>query len=419
MAGIITVSQLNTYIAARFKEDKQLSGIMIKGEISNFKHHSSGHCYFVLKDSQSELQAVMFKANAAGLKFKPADGMSVIAMGSVQVYEKTGRYQLYVTDMLPDGVGTLYEQFERLKASLSKEGLFNPERKKPLPPMPKKIGVVTAKGGAALQDVINILGRRYPIGEIVVFPVLVQGVDAPESVAKGIEAANRTDCDVLIVGRGGGSIEDLSAFNSEVVARAIYNSAIPIISAVGHETDTTIADFVADRRAPTPSAAAELAAPDIKTLIGAVDERTVRIKRELEAVFDAKYRELEGKIGRINALSPVKQLELSENKLKNAADKLSMLMNNIYSSKSADAKRADRLKMLMDNIYNSKVSELGRRMALLGTLNPLNILTRGYAAVYMDGKVVSKAESVSEGDEIKVRFADGEAAAEVKNVRIF
>ncbi|MBR6789350.1 MAG: exodeoxyribonuclease VII large subunit, partial [Oscillospiraceae bacterium] len=267
MNDILTVSQINQYLKQTLDEDVQLKSIFIRGEISNFTHHlKSGHFYFTLKDAKSAIKAVMFKWNASQLRFKPSNGMSVIIFGSVQFYERDGVCQIYCTDMQPDGIGALYTAYEQLKAKLEGEGLFDPSHKKQLPAFPKRIGVITAKTGAALQDVINILSRRYPLGELVLIPALVQGEQAPASICTALKQAENAELDLLIVGRGGGSIEDLWAFNDERVARTVYACPIPVISAVGHETDYTICDFVADLRAPTPSAAAELAVPDCSVL---------------------------------------------------------------------------------------------------------------------------------------------------------
>ena len=262
----LTITQLSKYLKYKFDEDVNLRKVYLKGEISNFKAHTRGHYYFTLKDENSRINAVMFSSSTSKLKFMPIDGMKVLVEGKVTVYEATGGYQIYVSDMLEDGIGNLYIAFEQLKEKLAKEGLFDKERKRKITKMPKKIGIVTASTGAAIRDILTTLKRRYPICETILFPALVQGEKAAEDIVKKIEIANTYDIDTLIVGRGGGSIEDLWPFNEEIVARAIYNSKVPVISAVGHEIDFTISDFVADLRAPTPTAAAELAAVDINTV---------------------------------------------------------------------------------------------------------------------------------------------------------
>ncbi|MBR4173565.1 MAG: exodeoxyribonuclease VII large subunit, partial [Clostridia bacterium] len=276
---IATVSQLNSYMKRLIESQEPISDIWIKGEISNFKEHYSGHLYITLKDDGGVLKAVMFKSAAQNLTFKPEDGMRVLARGRVGVYEQSGTYQLYINEMTPDGVGELYIAYEKLKKRLQEEGLFDDSHKKPIPKYPERVGVVTATTGAAVRDIINVITRRYPYCEIIIYPSLVQGAGAKENIVEAIEYFNENNlCDTLIVGRGGGSIEDLWAFNEEIVARAIYASKIPIISAVGHETDFTIADFVADLRAPTPSAAAEIAVPSQIELAAAISGMESRIK---------------------------------------------------------------------------------------------------------------------------------------------
>ena len=277
MENYVTVSQVNSYLKQRISEDENLSGLFIRGEISNFTNHlKTGHFYFTLKDEMSAIKAVMFRGSAQYVRFRPENGMSVIVFGRVGFYERDGVLQVYCEDMQPDGIGALSLAFEQLKDKLEKEGLFSIEHKKPLPRFPRKIAVITAKTGAALQDILNILGRRYPVTEVVLLSALVQGDQAPDSIVSCFQRLQgRTDIDVVILARGGGSLEDLWAFNSEKVAKAIYSCEIPVISAVGHEVDYTIADFVADYRAPTPSAAAEVVAPDIRELESALDNISV------------------------------------------------------------------------------------------------------------------------------------------------
>ena len=271
MASYITVSALNNYLKRKFDADIHLNTVYLKGEISNCKVHSRGHIYFSLKDDQSVISAIMFNQSASSLNFEPKDGVKVFAIGRVSIYEATGKYQIIVNKMIPDGIGALYIKFEALKKALTEEGLFDKKYKKTIPKYPKKIGVVTAPTGAAIKDILTTIKRRYRLSEVILFPALVQGVEAKESIAKQIQVAQNYDLDVLIVGRGGGSIEDLWAFNEEIVARAIFASKVPIISAVGHEVDFTIADFVADLRAPTPTAAAEICAPNTIDIIKLID----------------------------------------------------------------------------------------------------------------------------------------------------
>ena len=284
----ITISELSKYIKSNFDNDNFLRKVYIKGEISNFKNHTTGHFYFSLKDSGSRINAVMFSSSARNIKFIPKDGMTVLVTGRVTVYEATGNYQIYVEEMLEDGLGNLYVAFEQLKEKLAKEGLFDKDKKKKIVRCPKKIGIVTASTGAAIRDILTTIKRRYPICETILFPALVQGENAKEDIVRKINLANTYDIDTLIVGRGGGSIEDLWPFNEEIVARAIYNSKVPVISAVGHEIDFTISDFVADLRAATPTAAAELAVPDINTIITYLNNAKTRSYNFINSYLENK-----------------------------------------------------------------------------------------------------------------------------------
>jgi len=273
----LTVSAITQYLKHKFDSDEHLKTVFIKGEVSNFKSHSTGHLYFSIKDETSKINAIMFSSSAKKITFKPADGVKVLVVGRISVYEATGNYQIYVDEMLEDGVGNLYLTFEKLKEQLSKEGLFDEKYKKPIPRIPKRVGVVTAPTGAAIKDILSTIKRRFPVCEVILFPSLVQGDSAKDDIVKNIKLAENYELDLLIVGRGGGSIEDLWAFNEEVVARAIFNSSIPIISAVGHEVDFTIADFVADLRAPTPTGAAEMAVPNIVDLVKYLNNLNIRL----------------------------------------------------------------------------------------------------------------------------------------------
>ncbi|MDE7289689.1 MAG: exodeoxyribonuclease VII large subunit, partial [Oscillospiraceae bacterium] len=321
MSSILTVSQINRYVASMIKGDKKLHGILAAGEISNFTcHNKTGHLYFTLKDSETSIKAVMFSSMASQLKFAPKSGMSVIVAADVRVYERDGAYQLYVTDMQPDGLGAMYLAFEQLKERLSAEGIFSMEHKKPIPQMPNKIGIVTSLDAAALQDMLKILSRRYPVAEVTVFPALVQGTNAPESLCRAISRADSSSLDLIICGRGGGSPEDLAAFNSEAVARSIYACNTPIISAVGHETDTSIADYAADLRAATPSAAAELAAPDISVLYDKINSVEKALNKAVSAAIGAKLYRLERTSERLEAASPAGKLSALGEKI-SAAEK--------------------------------------------------------------------------------------------------
>lgn len=390
---VITVTQINKYIGSILKNDRNLQGIMVRGEISNYvKHFRSGHVYFTLKDSESAIKAVMFASAAARLKFEPEDGMSVIAAGSLGVYERDGAYQLYVNDIIPEGAGKANVALEQLKKKLRKEGIFAEEHKRPIPPMPKKIGAVTSLSGAAVRDVINVLSRRYPLGEVYAVNAQVQGEGAPESVCAGILKAETAGCDVIIVGRGGGSSEDLSAFNTEKVAYAIYNCKVPVISAVGHETDFTIADLAADLRAPTPSAAAELAAPDIALLYEKIALLERRAERSALSVLDKSTDRFVALNARLTAQSP-------ENRLKLTAERLSAF----------DKRRDTAFLRYMDRLER----QLEEKAARLDNLSPLKVLSRGYSLVYKGDKLLSSSETLKKGDKIKIGFGSGGAEAEI------
>ncbi|MGN1305168.1 MAG: exodeoxyribonuclease VII large subunit [Oscillospiraceae bacterium] len=394
MSSLLTVSQLNRYIAFRMKEDKQLKGILISGEISNFTNHTkSGHLYFTLKDSTSSIKAVMFASAASRLNFVPSSGMKVIISANVQVFERDGVYQLYVNDMQPDGIGALYVAFEQLKERLSAEGLFDESLKKPLPEFPIKIGIVTSIEAAALQDMLNIISRRYPIAEIVIYPCLVQGANAPESICSALKRADIAENDIIIVGRGGGSLEDLMAFNSESVARTIFNCETPVISAVGHETDTTIADFAADLRAPTPSAAAELAVPELSSLISFLNaSQKVLEKRLIDKTVFLRL-----------------QLSNRERSLVSAKPE-----NRIENSRKILDERKHRLQELLKIKTELKSAALNAKISALDNLSPIKIMMRGYSLVYKDDKLVHSSLELKTGDNISVKLHDGEVEAIVK-----
>ena len=390
---VITVTQINKYIGSILKNDRNLQGIMVRGEISNYvKHFRSGHVYFTLKDSESAIKAVMFASAAARLKFEPEDGMSVIAAGSLGVFERDGAYQLYVNDIIPEGAGKANVALEQLKRKLQKEGIFAEEHKRPIPSMPKKIGAVTSLSGAAVRDIINVLSRRYPLGEVFAVNAQVQGEGAPESVCAGILKAEAAGCDVIIVGRGGGSSEDLSAFNTEKVAYAIYNCKVPVISAVGHETDFTIADLAADLRAPTPSAAAELAAPDITLLYEKIALLERRAERSALSVLDKSTDRFIALNARLTAQSP-------ENRLKLTAERLSAF----------DKRRDTAFLRYMDRLER----QLEEKAARLDSLSPLKVLSRGYSLVYKGEKLLSSSETLKKGDKIKIGFGSGGVEAEI------
>lgn len=395
---VLSVSQLNRYIKMNFDADENLANIFISGEISNFtNHYRTGHLYFTLKDDSAAVRAVMFNSSAKRLKFMPEDGMKVIARGRVSVYEASGQYQLYVDDMQPDGVGALNLAYEQLKDKLQKEGLFSELHKKPLPPYPEKVGVITSPTGAAVRDIINVLGRRFPYAEIVFRPVLVQGDGAHLQLTDAVNLFNsERAADVIIIGRGGGSIEDLWEFNDEGLARAVYNSDIPVISAVGHETDFTICDFVADMRAPTPSAAAELAVPDANELQYALSALKNRMFLNVSSgIADRR--------SRLEYLTSKGVLKSPDEMLSNRSQRLDTAFSKMLSS--------------YENRIGGKKVEFISAATALSKLDPMSVLMRGFAFVSdKSGKNVYSSQALAKGDKINVRFHDGSAVCEVKEI---
>ena len=384
----ITVSELNTYIKNKLDDDRFLSAITVKGEISNFKYHSTGHLYFSLKDDGGQVKAVMFRSSAQRIRFMPEDGMKVIVRASVSVYAQTGSYQLYVTSMQPDGIGALYLAYEQLKNKLEVEGLFSDEYKKPIPRYPSAIGVITSPTGAAVRDIINVTGRRFPCAKVYLYPALVQGAGAEGDLVKALDYFNESRLvDVIIIGRGGGSIEDLWAFNSEKLARKIFECGIPVISAVGHETDFTICDFVADLRAPTPSAAAEIAVPDIRDLILKVDSSHERILNALRMKADRCQEKLD----------MIKDMQIFKD-----------------PGKAFDKKQEDisDLRQRLNEAISRKIEYDGNRLAVQASkadaLSPLSTLARGYSFASVNGRAITGVDAVSKGDSVSVRVHDGE-----------
>ncbi len=390
---IFSVSDLNEYIKSLFENNRTLSSVSVRGEISNFVNHRSGHLYFSIKDADGQIRAVMFRSKAMSLKFIPESGMKVIVHGSVTVYPRDGSYQIYVSSMQPDGIGALYLAYEQMKARLAEEGLFDEEHKKPIPEIPSRIGVITSPTGAAVRDIINVTGRRFPQAEVYVYPALVQGEGAEESLIRALDYLDRSRlCDVIILGRGGGSIEDLWAFNSEKLARRIYEATVPIISAVGHETDFTICDFVADMRAPTPSAAAELAVPDCRELMMRLDSYDERLARAL-----------------------VTRLERAREKLEHLSD-----VTGKYTVKNLVATRRDEVDRLTDMATLMIMSRIGKARdnlaALAGkadALSPLSILSRGYSVAEKGGRVIRSVSELNAGDGFDLIMSDGTIRATV------
>ena len=387
----VTVTQLNKYLKDRFDEDENLGAILVKGEISNFKNHYTGHLYFTLKDENSLIKCIMFKSYAERLAFKPKDGMKVMVFGSVSVFERDGVYQIYAKTMMEDGMGDLHEKFERLKAQLEEEGLFAQSHKKPIPLYPKVVGVLTSQTGAVIRDIINVSTRRNPNVYIRLLPVPVQGPGAAEQIAEKIKIMNEQKlADVLIIGRGGGSLEDLWPFNEEIVARAIYQSELPIISAVGHETDFTIADFVADLRAPTPSAAAELAVPDVYELKQKINN------------YQNRYR-----------LALKKKIELMKLRYEKCM-KSRVFTDPMRKIRDMDVtldSYVQRLENKIKIIHKDNKSSYVELVTKLDTLSPLKTLTRGYSLTEKDNKIVKSANELNKNDKVKLKFHDGEKDA--------
>ncbi len=387
----VTVTQLNKYLKDRFDEDENLGAILVKGEISNFKNHYTGHLYFTLKDENSLIKCIMFKSYAERLAFKPKDGMKVMVFGSVSVFERDGVYQIYVKSMMEDGMGDLHEQFEQLKAKLEAEGLFDESHKKPIPLYPKVVGVLTSQTGAVIRDIINVSTRRNPNVYIRLLPVPVQGPGAAEKIAEKIKVMNEKKlADVLIIGRGGGSLEDLWPFNEEIVARAIYDSELPIISAVGHETDFTIADFVADLRAPTPSAAAELAVPDVYELKQKINNYQNRyrlaLKKKIE-LMRLRYEKCMKSRAFTDPLRKIRDMDVTLDSY------------------------VQRLENKMKIIHKDSQSAYIKIVSKLDTLSPLKTLTRGYSLTEKDNKIVKSAKELEKDDKVKLKFSDGEKDA--------
>ncbi len=391
----VTISRINNYLKAYFDNNPHLQHVYLKGEISNFKNHSRGHLYFTLKDEQSRLSAVMFQTNALKLNFEPEDGMNVLVEGRISCYPAQGSYQIYVEKMEVDGVGNLYIEFEKLKKKLAAEGLFDPKFKKQIPKYPTRIGVITAPTGAAIKDILSTIKRRYPICETILFPCLVQGKSAAPDIVKQIKTAQDYDLDVIICGRGGGSIEDLWAFNEEIVARAIFESKIPIISAVGHEIDFTIADFVSDLRAPTPTGAAEMAVPTISDVKFMINQLTLRSNKCMNNIIEIKKNKLNAIKDSFILKNPLSIYEIKE-------QKLDMLIDNLNKN--------------IKNILINKNHELVLLANALKLVNPLNILDRGYSVVKKDNKVIKDIKDIKKEDNIDIRIKNGNIKAKVLEV---
>ena len=414
----ITVSTLNRYLKNKFDTDPNIQRVSLKGEISNFKGHTRGHLYFTLKDEEGRINAVMFSFNASKLTFVPEDGMKVLVTGRVSVYPPTGSYQIYVEEMESDGLGNLYLMYEALKKELAEKGLFDAGHKKQIPKYPHRIGIVTAPTGAAIKDILSTIKRRYPICETIIFPCLVQGELAKDDIVKAINEAEKYDLDVLIVGRGGGSYEDLWAFNEKNVAYAIYNCTIPVISAVGHEIDFTIAEFVADLRAPTPTGAAEMAVPNMADLFTLLEQIKIRCTSTISNKININKKHLLDLKDNYVLKNPLAVYEIKEQKLSNLIDTL----NSVITNKLANAKL--RYNHIKENYILNNPEELLKKkkhdytllLNKLEILNPISILSKGYSVVSINDKTINSTDKISKGDVLNIKLYKGSLKAKVESV---
>ncbi len=411
----ISVSELNRYIKYRIDQDENLQEVYLRGEISNFKAHTRGHFYFTLKDENARISAIMFASNTTRVKFTPQDGMKVLVTGKVNVYEANGAYQIYVNTMQEDGIGNLYVAFEQLKKKLQEEGLFREEHKKKIPRIPKRIGVITAPTGAAIRDIMSTIQRRFPLAEVLLFPSLVQGEEASRDIVLQIERAEKYDLDVLIVGRGGGSIEDLWAFNEENVARAIYNCSIPVISAVGHEIDYTIADFVADLRAPTPTGAAELAVPNQKDVRNYLYQLSIRLKKAMLTKLNYQKQALEQILSRPIFKEPLRLYQVKEQRFDLIYEKLVKAMQTQFDLKKHQYDLILTTRILKEPTFILKKKEQKYQLLLekLELLNPLHTLKRGYAILKKEDQVITSIQNIKTDDQITLELQDGKLHAKV------
>ena len=436
----ITVSQLNRYIKYKIDNDENLNVVYLKGEISNFKAHTRGHFYFTLKDENSRINAIMFASSASKVKFNIQDGMKVLVSGRISVYEASGAYQIYVDSMLEDGFGSLYLAFEQLKEKLEKEGLFKEDHKKKIPKIPKKIGIVTAPTGAAIKDILSTIKRRWPLCETILFPSLVQGEYAKDDIVKKIKIAENYDLDVLIVGRGGGSIEDLWPFNEEIVARAIYNCNIPVISAVGHEIDFTIADFVADMRAPTPTGAAEMAVPNQVDVISYLNQVKLRLNTSVNTIISIKQDKLSTIMESQIFKNPSRMYEIKEQMFDILYEKLTKQIVNLVNEKrhELDILKSsfvfknpyvltidkaylyndliNRMKNNINNYVNNKVNNYTNLLTKLEVLNPITTIKRGYSITKINDKTISSIKEIKKKEIITTELIDGSIQSEVLGI---
>ena len=414
----ITVTQLTRYIKYKIDNDVNLNEVFLKGEISNFKAHSRGHFYFTLKDETSRINAIMFASNTKKIKFMPEDGMKVLVTGKISVFEANGGYQIYVNDMLEDGVGNLYIAFEQLKKKLEQEGLFRKEYKKQIPKIPTRVGVVTAPTGAAIKDIISTIKRRWPLAEIILFPSLVQGENAKEDIVRQIEKAKDYNLDTLIVGRGGGSIEDLWPFNEEIVARSIFECNIPIISAVGHEIDFTIADFVADLRAPTPTGAAELAVPQKQDVENYLMQLKIRLNKQIQHKININKQKLEEVKSRYIFQNPIAIYQAKELQFDSIIERLKTSSKLLITNKEKKFLTVMKSYIIENplKITEPKKNKYLQIISKLETLSPLLTIKRGYSMTKKDGKVITSTKELKIKDKLEITLTDGTINAEVTKI---
>ena len=414
----LTVTALTRYLKYKIESDSNLRTVYLKGEISNFKAHSTGHFYFSIKDENSIIKAIMFKSNASKLGFVPTEGMKVLVTGSISVYPQGGTYQIYVEDLIEDGVGNLYIAFEKLKEKLSKEGLFDQKYKKQIPKIPEKIGIVTAPTGAAIKDIISTIRRRFPYAETYLFPALVQGENASSDIIKKVKQADNYGLDLLIVGRGGGSFEDMNCFNSEELARLIFKCKTPIISAVGHEIDYTIIDFVADLRAPTPTGAAEMAVPNVTDVLASINQYKIRASEAIIKRVKLNKLKLDALKNSFVIKNPMLMYNIKVQTLDNIIEKLNRaILNKVDKEKSRlnEIKNNYILKN-PDMLYKNKKDKLVNLLEKLELLNPISILKKGYSLTYIDNSVIDSISKVKVGDKLNIRLSDGIIDAKVEKV---
>ena len=415
----LTVGALTKYIKYKIDCDEHLKTVFLKGEISNFKAHQAGHWYFSIKDETSKINAIMFAKDTKTVKFTPSEGTKVLVVGRVSVYESTGNYQIYISEMLEDGIGNLYIAYEKLKQTLSKEGLFDDKYKKSIPKIPKKIGIITAPTGAAIKDILSTIKRRFPICETILFPCLVQGEYAKDDIVKKLKIANTYDLDVIILGRGGGSIEDLWPFNEEIVAREIFASTIPIISAVGHEVDFTIADFVADLRAPTPTGAAEMAVPNMSDVINHINQLTIRLNENITKKINIHKLVLEKLSTSFVLQNPMIIYENKKIKLDQTKETLNRILKDKleYKKNKLALIKANYIISNPSTLYKDKKKKITNIIDKLELLNPLGVLKRGYTLTSQEDKIIKSIKNIDTKKPITIKLHDGIIDAEIKNIK--